>query len=69
MARLANCIDARSRCATLWDERPDAVHDGVRAALAYCEAIFWVPEVNKRMRDETAHACRALCRARVAEEL
>jgi hypothetical protein len=24
---------------------------------------------NKRMKDKTAHACRALCRARVAEEL
>ena len=26
-------------------------------------------EPNKRMRDKAAHACRALCRARVAEEL
>ena len=26
-------------------------------------------EPKKRMRDQAAHACRALCRARVAEEL
>jgi hypothetical protein len=41
----------------------------VRVALAKCEAIFWLQELKKRMRDQAAHACRALCRARVAEEL
>jgi hypothetical protein len=41
----------------LADENPDAIREGVRVALADCEEIF------------RAHACRALCRARVAEEL
>jgi ethanolamine utilization microcompartment shell protein EutL len=50
-------------------EEPDAVREGVRVALADCEAIFRAQEANKRMRDKAAHACRALCRARVAEEL
>ena len=50
-------------------ERPDAVPEGVRRALAKCEAIFRLQEPKKRMRDQAAHACRALCRARVAEEL
>jgi ethanolamine utilization microcompartment shell protein EutL len=44
-------------------EDPDAVRAGVRVALAGCEAIF------RAMKDEAAHACRALCRASVAEEL
>jgi hypothetical protein len=50
-------------------EEPDAVPEGVRRALAKCEAIFRLQEPKKRMRDQAAHACRALCRARVAEEL
>jgi ethanolamine utilization microcompartment shell protein EutL len=50
-------------------EDPDAIREGVRVALADCEAIFRAQETNKRMRDKAAHACRALCRARVAEEL
>jgi ethanolamine utilization microcompartment shell protein EutL len=50
-------------------EEPDAVREGVHVALADCEAIFQAQESNKRMRDKAAHACRALCRARVAEEL
>ena len=50
-------------------EEPDAVREGVRVALAKCEAIFRLQEPKKRMRDQAAHACRALCRARVAEEL
>jgi hypothetical protein len=37
--------------------------------MADCEAIFRAREVNKRMRDKAAHACRALCRARVVEEM
>ena len=45
----------------------DAVRE--RVALASCEALFRVREPKKRMRDQAAHACRALCRARVAEEL
>ena len=47
----------------------DAVPEGVRVTLAKCEAIFRLQEPKKRMRDQVAHACRALCRARVAEEL
>ena len=39
----------------------------MRVALADCEEIFRAQEKNKRMKDKTAHACRA--RARVAEEL
>ncbi len=50
-------------------EEPDAVRKGVRAALGRCEAIFRLQEPKKRMRDQAAHACRALCRVRVAEEL
>ncbi len=50
-------------------EEPDAVREGVRVALAKCEAIFRAEEPKPRMRDQAAHACRALCRARVAEEL
>ena len=50
-------------------EEPDAVRDGVRVALAKCEAIFRLQEPKKRMRDQAAHACRALCHTRVADEL
>ena len=50
-------------------EQPDAVREGVRVALADCEAIFRAQEPNRRMKDRAAHACRALCRARVLEEM
>jgi hypothetical protein len=50
-------------------EDPDAVPEGVRRALARSEAIFRLQEPKKRMKDQAAHACRALCRARVADEL
>ena len=50
-------------------EESDAVRDGVRAALADREAIFRAQEVNKRMKEKAAHAWRALCRARVVEEM
>jgi hypothetical protein len=50
-------------------EDPDAIREGVRVALADCEAIFRAQEPNKRMKDKAAHACHALCRTRVAEEL
>jgi hypothetical protein len=45
-------------------ENPDAIREGVRVALADCEAIFRAQETNKRMRDQAARVCRALCRAR-----
>jgi hypothetical protein len=50
-------------------EEPDVVRDEVRVALGDYEAIFRAQETNKRMRDNAALVCRALCRARVAEEL
>jgi hypothetical protein len=50
-------------------EDTNAVRAGVRDALADCEAIFRAQQTNKRMRDNAALVCRALCRARVAEEL
>ena len=50
-------------------EDVDAIREGVRVALADCEAIFRAQEPNKRMRDNAARVSRALCRARAAEEL
>ena len=41
----------------------------IEVALADCEEVFRARETNKRMKDKAAHACRTLCRARVAEEL
>jgi len=50
-------------------EDENAVRDGVRVALADYEQIFRAREVNKRMKDKAAHACHALCRSRVVEEI
>ena len=50
-------------------ENIDAIHDGVHIALKDCENIFRAQEVNRRMKDKAAHACHALCRARVLEEI
>jgi hypothetical protein len=50
-------------------EEPDVVRDEVRVALGDYEAIFRAQETNKRMRDNAARVCRALCRTRVAEDL
>jgi hypothetical protein len=50
-------------------EEPEAVREGVRVALTDCEALFRAQEPKKRMKDQAARACRALCRTRVAEEL
>jgi hypothetical protein len=50
-------------------EDPDAIREGVRVALADCEAIFRAQETNKRMKDRAAHASRALCQTRVVEEI
>jgi hypothetical protein len=50
-------------------EDANAIRQGVRVALADCEQIFRAQEANKRMREKAAHACHALCRARVAEEI
>ena len=37
--------------------------------LADYEQIFRAQEVNKPMKDKAAHACHALCRARVVGEI
>ena len=42
----------------------DAVREGVRVALADCEAIFRAQETNKRMRDKRSRLPRAVPRSR-----
>jgi hypothetical protein len=53
----------------LTGEEPDAIREGVRVALNDCEVIFRAQEANKRMRDQAARVCRALCRTRVVAEM
>ena len=50
-------------------EELDAIRAGVRVALGDVETIFRAQEDNRRMKDKAAHACHALCRARVVEEI
>jgi hypothetical protein len=50
-------------------EDANAIREGVRVALSDYEQLFRAQEVNKRMKDKAAHACHALCRARVVEEI
>jgi hypothetical protein len=50
-------------------EEPEAVRQGVRVALADCEAIFRAQETNTRMKEQAARVSRALCRARVVAEM
>ena len=50
-------------------EDSNAIREGVRIALADYQQIFRAQEVHKRMKDKAAHACHALCRARVVEEI
>ena len=50
-------------------EDPNVIREGVRGALADCEQLFRAQEVNKRMKDKAAHACHALFRARLVEEI
>ena len=50
-------------------ENPDTIREGVHVALGDCEAIFKAQEVNRRMKDKAAHACHALCRARILEDM
>jgi len=52
----------------LEDEDPNVIREGVRGALADYEQLFRAQEVNKR-RDKAAHACHALFRARLVEEM
>jgi hypothetical protein len=50
-------------------EDPNAIREGVHLAIADCEQIFRAQEVNRRMKDKAAHACHALCRTRIVEEI
>jgi hypothetical protein len=50
-------------------EEANAIRQGVRGALADYEQLFRAQEVNKRMKEKAVHACHALCRARVVEEI
>lgn len=50
-------------------EDANAIRQGVRVALADSEQIFRAQEANKRMKEKAAHACYALCRTRVVEEI
>jgi hypothetical protein len=50
-------------------ENPEAIREGVHTALIDCGEIYRAQEVSRRMKDKAAHACHALCRARVVEEM
>jgi hypothetical protein len=50
-------------------EEATAIREAARVALADCEQVFRAQEVNKRVKEKAAHACHALCRARVVEEV
>jgi hypothetical protein len=50
-------------------ENPDTIREGVQVALGDCEEVFKAQEVNRRMKDKAAHACRALCRVRILEDM
>jgi hypothetical protein len=50
-------------------EDPNVIREGARGALADYEQLFRAQEVNKRMKDKAAHACHALFRARLVEEM
>jgi hypothetical protein len=54
---------------SLEGEEANAVREAVRITLTDYEQVFRAQEVNKRMKERAAHACRALCRARVVEEM
>ena len=50
-------------------EEANAIRQGVRGALADYEQLFRAQEINKRMKEMAAHACHALCRGRVVDEI
>ena len=50
-------------------ENPEAIREGVHIAVADCGEIYRAQEANRRMKDKAAHACHALCRARIVEEM
>jgi hypothetical protein len=64
--RIESCL---TDVLALAGEDPDPVREGVRVALADCEAIFRARVDNKRMKDQAARVCRALCRTRVVAEI
>jgi hypothetical protein len=41
----------------------------VRHRLAGCEKLFRDAEPDEQMKEKAAHSCRALCRARLLEEI
>jgi len=45
------------------------VRRGVRHRLTGCEKLFRDAEPDEEMKENAADSCRALCRARVLEEL
>ena len=45
------------------------VRRGVRHHLAGCEKLFRDAEPDEQTKEKAAHFCRALCRARVFEEI
>jgi hypothetical protein len=47
----------------------ESLEAGVHIALTDCEEIYRAQEVNRRMKDKAVHACHALCRARIVEEM
>jgi hypothetical protein len=53
----------------LESEEPNAIRREARGALADYEQLFPAQEVNQRMKEKAGHACHALCRARVVEEI
>jgi hypothetical protein len=50
-------------------EPPETVSAGVRVALGDVETIFRAREDNRRMKGRAVHACHALCRSRLVEEM
>ena len=50
-------------------EDPNVIREGVRGPLADYEQLLRAQEVNKRMKEKAAHACHALFRARLVEEM
>jgi hypothetical protein len=49
--------------------RPFGKRSAIGNILTDCEQLFRAQEANKRMKDKAAHACQALRRARVVEEV
>ena len=56
---------------TCWLSKAKMITRSARACvwLLPSASNFKAQEVNRRMKDKAAHACHALCRARVLEEI